>query len=103
MLPRHVTRRRRLITLALSVAAGLAAFLLIPKPLPELSREELIAEVKAGCVHSVVIVDGELIRATSTRRGAFRVVLPRGDTTLATELKAMGVEVKFETGSLGLI
>ena len=92
-----------MITIGLSVTAGLLAILLLPKPLPELSREELIAEVRAGYVRRVVIVDGAMALATSTRRGAFRVVIQRGDDKLAEELKAMGVEVKFETDPLGLI
>ena len=103
MPPSGTTLRRRIITIGLSVAAGLVAILLLPKPLPELSREELIAEVRAGCVRRVVIVDGATAKATSTRRGAFRVVIRRGDNRLAAELKAMGVEVKLETDPPGLI
>ena len=60
-----MTSRRRIITVVLSVAAGLIAILLIPKPLPELSWEELVAEVQAGHVRQVVIVDGEMVRAES--------------------------------------
>lgn len=79
------------------------ALLLVPKPLPELSWEELIAEVQAGYVRRVVIVDGESARAESTRRGPFRVVLPRVNAKPVDELKALGVEVTLETTPLGLI
>lgn len=98
-----VSRRRLIVVLILSVAAGLTAFFLVPKPLPELSRHELIAEVQAGYVHEVVVVDQEVITGVSARRGPFRVALARGDTSLIDELSAMGVEVKFETTPLGLI
>ena len=98
-----MTSRRRNLAILISAAAGVAAFLLVPKPLPELSREELIAEVQSGFVHEVVVVDREVIRGVSTRRGPFRVVLRRGDNSLIDELSAMGVRVKFETTPLGLI
>jgi hypothetical protein len=95
--------RRLVFLLILSATAGLVAYFLVPKPLPELSRQELIAEVHSGYVHEVVIVDGEVLTAVSTRRGRFRVVLRRGAHSLIEELSAMGVEVKFETTPLGLI
>jgi hypothetical protein len=94
---------RRVILLIVSLAAGIAAFLLVPKPLPELSRQELIAEVQAGYVHEVVVVDKEVITGVSTRRGSFRVNLRRGDDSLIKELSAMGVNVKYETSPIGLI
>ena len=95
--------RRIVIVLILSAAAGLLAFFLVPKPLPELSRQELLAEVHAGNVREVVIVDGKIVTAVSTRRGPFRVILQRGDNSLISELFALGVAVKFETTPLGLI
>jgi hypothetical protein len=94
---------RRFIVLVLSITAGLVAYSLVPEPLPEWSAQDLIAEARAGYVRQVVVVDREIIRAVSTRRGAFRVVLPTGDKSLIEELSAMGVEVKFETTPLGLI
>ena len=94
---------RRTVVFILSAGAGLATVFFLPKPLPELSRQELIAEVQAGNVREVVIVDGDMARAVSTRRGPFRVVLPRGDRSLIDELSKLGVEVKFETTPLGLI
>ena len=99
---RRMTSRKLVLLLMLSVAAGTAAFFLVPKPLPELSREELITEIRAGNVHEVVITDGELLTAVSTSRGRFRVTVRRGDSSLVRELSAMGVKVEFETGP-GLI
>jgi len=95
--------RRRIIVLSISAAAGLAAYFLIPKPLPEISREELIAEVQSDYVHEVVVVDKEVVTGVSTRRGAFRVILPRDVRSLIDQLAAMGVNVKYETTPLGLI
>jgi hypothetical protein len=94
--------RRRILLLVLSIIVGVVTFFLVPKPLPELTRQELIAEVRSGFVHEVVVSDREVIIGVSTRRGAFRVDL-RGDNSLVDELSAMGVEVKFETTPLGLI
>ena len=98
-----MTSRRLFILVPLSIAAGFAAFHFVPKPLPELSPQELIAEVRFGYVHEVVVIDQEVLTGVSTRRGAFRVVLPRGDTSLIDELSALGVEVRFEKEPLGLI
>jgi hypothetical protein len=98
-----MTSRRLFVLLPLSVAAGLAAIYFMPKPLPELSRQELIAEVRLGNVREVVVIDQEVITGVSTARGPFRVVLRRGDTGLIDELSAMGVDVKFEKEPLGLI
>src|SRR5712691_4009771 len=78
----HMPSRRLVFLLFLSATAGVVAFFLVPKPLPELSRQELIAEVQSGYVHEVVIVDGQVVIAVSTRRGPFRVVLGRGDNSL---------------------
>ena len=95
--------RRLFVIVPLAVAAGVGAFLFIPKPLPELSRQELIAEVQSGYVHQVVVIDNEVVTGVSTRRGAFRVVLRRGDISLIDQLSAMGVEVRYEKEPLGLI
>jgi hypothetical protein len=94
--------RRLFVIGSLAVAAGVAAFLFVPKPLPELSRQELIAEVRSGSVRQVVILDNQIVTGVSTR-GAFRVVLRRGDNTLIEELSAMGIEVRYEKEPLGLI
>jgi hypothetical protein len=98
-----MTSRRLFIIFPLSVAAGVAAFHFMPKPLPELSPQELIAEVRSGYVHEVVVIDNEVVTGVSMKRGAFRVDLRRGDTSLIEQLSAMGVEVRFEKEPLGLI
>lgn len=83
-----------------SVAVGVIAALLVPKPLPEISRDELMEEVRSGNVHSVAIVDKEVLTAVSARRGPFRVDLRKAGKTLIEELSALGVEVKYETTPL---
>ena len=98
-----MTPRRLVVLLTLSVAAGVGSFFLVPKPLPEISRQELITEVQSGYVHEVTIIDKEVVIAASTRRGGFRVMLRAGDNDLIDELLALGVEVKFETTPPGLI
>jgi hypothetical protein len=98
-----MTSRRLFVLVPLSVAAGVAAFHFMPKPLPELSPQELIFEVRSGYVHEVVVIDQEVITGVSSRRGAFRVVLPQGDSSLIEQLSAMGVDVRFEKEPLGLI
>lgn len=88
--------------LAASVVAGVTAAYFVPKPSPEMSRQELIAEVQAGYVRQVTVVDKAVVTGVSSRRGSFRVGLRRGDS-LIEELSDMGVEVKYETTPLGLI
>jgi hypothetical protein len=97
------SRKRFVVSFILAVIAGVAAFILVPKPLPEMSRQELIAEAQSGSVHEVIVVDGEVITGESTKRGRFRVPLRKGDKTLIDELSALGVEVKYETSPVGLI
>jgi hypothetical protein len=87
----------------LALAAGIVAYFLVPPPLPEASRQELLEEVRAGTVGSVTVVDGAIIRAESARRGEFRVVLPPDDDSLIEELTALGVKIEYETTPLGLI
>ena len=98
-----MSSRRRTITLILSAAAGLTAYFLIPDPLPELSRQALIAEIQAGYVDKVTVIDNEVVHGVSTQRGEFRVVMPPGDMTLIEELHALGVTVQFERTTPGLI
>lgn len=99
---RRISSRRLVISAVIAAAVGVAAVFLVPKPLPELSREELLAEVRAGNVHEAV-VDQDVITGVSSTRGPFRVEMPRGDKTLLGELRARGVEVKFEEWSPSLI
>jgi hypothetical protein len=97
------SRKRVVVSFILAVIAGVAAFLLVPKPLPEMSRQDLLAEAKSGFVREVVVTDGEVITGESTKRGRFRVPLRRDDKSLIDELSALGVTVKYETEPLGLI
>ena len=98
-----ISRKRVVIALTLAVIAGVAAFILTPKPWPEMSRKDLLAEARSGFVREVVVTDGEVITGESTKRGRFRVPLQRDDKSLIDELSALGVMVKYETEPLGLI
>ncbi len=98
------------VTLRLGAAALLAVIAAwftyqhVPEPLPELSRAEFIAEVRAGHVRKVVIKDEEVITGESSTRGPFRTAFKKAeDAHLVTELRALGVEVVFEKSPLGLI
>ena len=94
---------RYVFALAAGVIAGLVAFYLVPKPLPELTRTEFMAEVRAGHVHRVEIEDQEVIIAESSTRGKFRTAFDRNkDANLPTELRPLGVEVLFSKSSLGI-
>ena len=99
---RRISSRRLVISAVIAAAVGVATAFLVPKPLPELTREELLAEVRAGNVHEV-LVDDDVVTGVSSSRGRFRVVMPRGDKSLLSELRALGVEVKFEEWSPSLI
>ena len=98
-----MSSRRLVLTAIVSAAIGVAVVFLVPKPWPELSRQELLSEAQAGDVRSVIVKDNEVITGVSSSRGPFRVVLPRGDTSLVDELRARGVKVTFEETSPGLI
>jgi hypothetical protein len=100
---RKMSSRRLVFLLVLSAVIGVIVFFLVPKPLPELSPRELISEVASGHVQEVIVVDAEIVTGVSSSRGPFRVVLPRGDTSLIQELRARGVMVKFESTPPGLI
>jgi hypothetical protein len=94
---RHVT------SLILALIAGWWAFSHVPPPLPELTREEFLAEVRAGHVRKIVIEDHQVITGESSTRGRFRTAYKEPeDADLATELRAQGVEVLFDN-STGLI
>jgi len=95
---------RRLGLILLATIAGWIAFRLVPKPLPEISRAEFLTEVREGRVRKVVIEDRRLITGESTTLGPFRTAFhDPDDAALATELRALGVEVAFEESALGLI
>jgi hypothetical protein len=59
----------------------------IPKPLPEMSQQDLIAEARSGFVREVVVTDGEVITGESTKRGRFRVPLRRDDRASSTNCR----------------
>jgi hypothetical protein len=84
----------------LSVLAGWWAFKHVPPPLPELSRAEFMAEVRAGHVRQVTVEDRQVIVSESSTRGAFRTEYKEpADVNLVGELRAQGVEVVFDTSA----
>jgi hypothetical protein len=96
--------RRRLLLLIAAVIVGAIAAYLVPPPLPELTRAELMAEVRAGHIRSIVIKDEEMITGVSSTRGAFRSGFRKAeDKGLPAALRALGVEIRFEKSPLGLI
>ena len=89
--------------LGLAVIAGIVAAWLVPAPLPELSRAELLAEVRAGHVRGIEIEDQEVILGESMTRGRFRSAFDRrSDAGLPDELRALGVEVWFSRSPPGI-
>lgn len=95
---------RLLLALIAALVFGAIAGYLVPPPLPELTRAEFMAEVRAGHLRSIVIEDQEVITGVSSTRGAFRSDFRRGeDRELPAALRALGVEIRFETSPLGLI
>ena len=92
------------VALLLAIIAGYVAFRLVPKPLPVLSREQFLTEVREGHVHKVVIEDQERIIGSSSTKGRFLTPYNKAaDAQLAGELRALGVEVVFQESSPGLI
>jgi hypothetical protein len=95
---------RVLVSAVLAIIGGWAAFLAVPKPLPELSRTEFLAEAREGHVHKIVIEDHEVITGVSDTLGPFRTGFKKsGDDALVAELRSMGVDVEFEESAPGLI
>jgi hypothetical protein len=89
---------RTIVLLVLSVLAGVAAFLLVPEPLPELSRPDFMDDVRAGHVHRIEIRDQAVIISQSTPRGPFRTDFNKArDAGLPNELRALGVEILYST------
>ncbi len=100
-----MTKRRRAYLVAigiLSIAIGWAAARLVPKPLPEFSRQEFLAEARAGHIRSVVIADQEVITGESATRGPFRTRMQPRDTALLEELRSLGVEILYERPDPGV-
>ena len=87
-----------LIAIAAGLVASVATSNLLRRLPPEISRAEFLSELAQGHVDKIVIRDRELIRGTSSSRGAFRVRMPVDDITV-NELRSRGVVVEFETGS----
>jgi hypothetical protein len=94
---------RRLFAVIVAAIAGVAAFYLVPEPLPELTRAEFMEEVRAGHVRRVEINDQEVIIAESSTRGRFRTGFDKaGDAGLPNELRALGIEVWFTRSPPGI-
>jgi hypothetical protein len=91
--------------LGIAVLVGvIAAWFTFQRIPPELSRAQFMAEVRAGHVHKVIITDEEVITGESSTRGPFRSAFKKAeDAHLVSELRALGVEVVFETSTPGLI
>ena len=94
---------RHLFALVAALIVGVTAFYLVPEPLPELTRAEFMAEVRAGHVRRVEIRDQEVIIGESSTRGEFRAEFDRNkDADLPAELRALGIEVLFSASPLGI-
>jgi hypothetical protein len=94
---------RTIVLLALSGLVGVVAFLLVPEPLPELSRGEFMDEVRAGHVHRIEIKDQQVILSESTTRGPFRADFNKvRDAGLPDELRALGVEIWYTRSPPGI-
>ena len=77
------------VAVLLGVIAAWFTFQHVPAPLPELTRAEFMAEVRAGHVHKVVIKDENAITGESSTRGPFRTAFKKEeDAHLVTELRA---------------
>jgi len=99
--------RRNSLRLALALVAaaivGVTAVFLTPKPLPELTCADFMAEVRAGHVREIEIEDQAIIIGKSSTRGEFRTDFNRKeDVGLPAELRSLGVEVWFSKSSLGV-
>jgi hypothetical protein len=94
---------RVIIELVVAVLAGIIVYWLLPAPLPEWSRAEFMAEVRAGHVRRVEINDEEVILSESTTRGPFRTAFDKArDAGLPDELRALGVEIWYSKSPPGI-
>jgi hypothetical protein len=94
---------RQVFALVAALIAGVIAFHYMPEPLPELTRDEFVAEIRAGHVRRIEIDDQEVIIGESSTRGEFRTGFDRSeDAGLPAELRAIGVEVWFSTSPPGI-
>jgi hypothetical protein len=94
---------RYLFAFVAALIVGVTAFYLVPEPLPELTRAEFMAEVRAGHVHRVEIEDQEVIIGESSTRGQFRTEFDRyKDVNLPAEPRALAIEVLFSKSPPGI-
>lgn len=94
---------RRTVVLLLALVAGALAYRFVPEPLPEISRAEFLAEVRAGRVQKIEIEDQEVILSESTALGPFRTGFDKAqDAGLPAQLRALGVEVWFSKSPPGI-
>ena len=97
-----MTKRNRvviagLVAVAFGISAALLVFHLIPR---EVSREQFLIEVRQRQLKKATIhpLDhGAVAVADYGNRGAIRTVLSEDGMSFATELRALGLEVTFDT------
>lgn len=95
--PDRKRRRRLLLAALLAVAIGVLAFLLVPKPWPEISRSEFLVEVRSGHLQEIEIEDGETILEVSATRGRFRAAIKPSETQPLAELRARGIRIRYSS------
>ena len=94
---------RRVVILLLALIAGAVAYHYVPEPLPEISRAEFLAEVRAGHVRKIEIEDQEVILSESSTLGPFRTGFDRAqDASLPDELGALGIEIWYSKSPPGI-
>src|SRR3974390_1509272 len=99
---RHIAARHAF-ALLVALIVGVTVFYRVPEPLPELTRAEFMAEVRAGHVRRVDIEDQQVIIGESSTRGEFRTEVDRHkDEDLPGELRALGIEVLFSESPPGI-
>jgi hypothetical protein len=87
---------RLLINIGFAVIAGFIAFRLVPPPLPELSRTELMTEIRAGRLNQIEIEDDDIILGESAKYGRFRSPFdPKRDAGLPEALRSLGVVILY--------
>ena len=94
-------RKRVVITGLVAVACGISAALFVFRLIPrEVSRDQFLIEVRQRGLKKVTIYPGDgrpVAVADYGARGAIRTVLAEDDQSFTTELRALGVEVTFDT------
>ena len=85
------------VAVAFGISAALLVFRLIPR---EVSRERFLIEVRQRQLKKVTIYPGDhrpVAVADYGNPGAIRTVLAEDDQSFTTELRALGVEITFDT------